>query len=147
VSAFRGQLYFLIVLVGMGAAAMAQDKQIVVRALDGRSGKPLASQHLLVFAGDSAEAVREHKKQYELVTDNDGLATLTLMPGIQWFQVWIDRHVLCQTEPNSKSFSVHDVLTSGLSSPNTCSSVSQKALPGHVVVFARPAHFWERMRQ
>lgn len=146
-SRLRNKLCLLVCLVGIGAAAMAQDKQIVVQAVDGRNGKPLANQHLLVFGGDSSESVRQHKKQYEVVTDKHGSATLMLVPGTQWLQVWMDWHVLCQKEPNSKNFSVADIFASGVSAPNTCSSASQKAMPGHLVVFARPAHFWEKMKQ
>ena len=146
--AFRKKgLCLLLGLIGIGTAAMGQDKQIVVQAVDARNGKPITNQHVLVFGGDSPEAVRQHKSQYELMTDKDGLATLTLVPGTQWLQVWMDWHVLCQSEPNSKSFPVRDILDSGLSTPNTCSSVSEKAAPGHLVVFARPERFWEKMRQ
>ena len=145
--AFRKRLCLLVGLVGIGVTAMAQDRQIIVWAMDALSGKPLANQHLLVFGGESAEAVKQHKKQYELMTDKDGLATLTLTPETQMLQVWVDGHVLCQSEPNSKSFSVADILVSGLNTPNTCSLASQKAVPGNLVVFARSAHFWEKMRQ
>lgn len=147
VIAFRKRLCLLVGLVGIGVAAMAQDRQIIVRAIDARSGKPLANQHLLVFGGESAEDVKQHKKKYELMTEKDGLAILTLTPETQLLQVWVDWHVLCQSEPNSKSFSVADILAYGLNTPNTCSSASQKAVPGHLVVFARSAHFWEKMRQ
>lgn len=143
--AFRKRLCLLVGLVGIGMAAIAEEKQITVRAMDARNGKPLAKQHLLVFGGESEEAVRQHKKQYELVTDKDGLATLTLPPETQFLQVRVDWHVLCQSESNSRSFSVADILASGLNT--TCSSEPQKAVPGHLVVFARPANFWERMRQ
>lgn len=143
----KKELCLLLALIGTGTAAMAQDKQIVVRAVDARNSKPIANQHMLVFGGYSPEAVRQHRSQYELTTDKDGFATLTLAPGTEWLQVWMDWHVLCQSEPNSKSFPVSDILASGLSAPNTCSSVSEKAAPGHLVVFARPAHFWEKMRQ
>jgi hypothetical protein len=145
--AFRKKgLCLLLGLIGIGTAAMGQDKQIVVQAVDGRNGKPIANQHMLVFGGDSTEAVRQQKNQYELTTDKDGLATLTLVPGTQWLQVWMDWHVLCQSEHNSKNFPVKDILVSGLSTPNNCSSVSEKAAPGHLVVFARPERFWEKMR-
>lgn len=144
--AFRKKgLCLLLGLIGIGTAAMGQ--QIVVQAVDARNGKPIANQHMLVFGGDSPEAVRQHENQYDLTTDKDGMATLTLGPGTQWLQVWMDWHVLCQKEPNSRSFPVSDILASGVSTPNTCSSVSEKAAPGHLVVFARPAHFWEKMRQ
>lgn len=146
--AFRKKgLFLLLGLIGICTVAMGQDKQIVVQAVDARNGKPIANQHLLVFGGDSPQAVEQHKSQYELTTDTDGVATLTLATGTEWLQVWMDWHVLCQSEPNSKSFPVRDILASGLSTPNTCTSVSKEAAPGHLVVFARPAHLWEKMRQ
>src|SRR5580698_999450 len=132
VMAFRKKgLFLLLGLIGIGTAATGQEKQIVVQAVDARNGKPIANQHMLVFGGDSQETVKQHKSQYELTTDKDGLATLTLVPGTQWLQVWMDWHVLCQSEPNGKSFPVRDILDSGLSTPNTCSSASEKAAPGH----------------
>ncbi len=138
----------LIGLLVMGATATAQETRIVVHVVDGRNGRPLANQHLLVFAGESPESVREHNKQFELVTDKDGLAALTSVSHtVRWIQVWVDWHILCQREPNSKSFSVAEILSTGLSTPNTCGSAVQKPTPGHFVVFARPAHFWEKMRQ
>lgn len=135
-------------LVGIGAIAVAQDSHIVVRAVDGRNGKPFVNQRLLLFAGESPESVRQHKKQFEIVTDKEGLADLTIAPSdIHWIQVWVDWHVLCQREPNSNSFSVAEILSTGLNTPNTCGSSAQKLTPGHIVVFARSAHFWEKMRQ
>ncbi len=126
---------------------MAQESHIVVQVVDGRNGKPIANEHLVVFVGESPESVREEKKNFELVTNKEGLADLTLAPrDILWVQVWVDWHVLCQSNPNSKSFSVAEILSTGLSTPNTCSSVTQKLTPGHFVVLARPAHFWEKMR-
>ncbi len=146
--AFRKRgLCLLLGLIGVGTAAMGQDRQIVVQAVDARNGKPIANEHIVVFGAGSPEPVRQRGSQYELTTDKDGLATLTLSPETQWLQVWIDWYVLCQKEPNSKSYPVRDILVSGLSTPNTCSSVSEKAALGHLVVFARPAHFWEKMRQ
>ncbi len=121
---------------------------MVVQAVDGRNGKPLANQHLLVFGGESPESVKQHKKQFKLVTDKDGLADLTIAPSdIQRIQVWVEWHVLCQSEPNSKSYSVAEVLSSGVSTPNTCGPSVRELTPGHFVVYARPSHFWEKMRE
>lgn len=143
--AFRKrELCLLLGLIGIGTAAMGQDKQIVVQAVDARNGKPISDQHVVVFGGDSPEPVKQSESQYELTTDKQGLATLTLAPGTEWLQVWIDWYVLCQGGSGSKSFSVREILVSGLSAPNTCSSISEKAVPGHLAVFARPEHFGKR---
>jgi hypothetical protein len=147
VNGFVKTLCVLAGSVGIVAVAMPQDSHIVVQAVDGRNGKPLANQHLLVFGGESPESVRLHKKQFELVTDKEGLAELAIAPNdVQWIQVWVDWHVLCQSEPNSKSYSVAKVLSTGVGTPNTCGSSVPKLIPGYLVVFARPAHFREKMR-
>jgi len=136
------------VLFCIGAITIAQGSQIVIQVVDGRNGNPLANQHLLVSAGQSQEYVSHQGKQFDLVTNNQGLADLTIATrDLQWIQVWVDWHVLCQSEPNSKSFSVAQILSTGLSTPNTCGAVTKKAVAGHFVVFARPMHFWEKMRE
>ena len=66
------------VLLSSGAAvaqsrAMAQTTDIVVQALDGRNGKPLANQHLLVFTGASSDAVKSHAEHTGLTTNKNGL--------------------------------------------------------------------------
>src|SRR5215469_12139316 len=71
------------------ATVTAKDTQIVVQAVDGRNGKPLANQRLLVFGGESAKPVLLHQP-YVVVTDKGGLATLTLAPETQFLQVWMD---------------------------------------------------------
>lgn len=133
---------------GTGAIAMEQGRNIVVDAVDGRNGRPLANQRLVAFAGESPESVKRQRSLIELVTDKDGLATLTIAaPDLRWVQVWADGHILCQSEPNGRSFSVLEVLSNGVSAPNTCGTMTKKTEAGHLVIFARPANFWEKMRR
>jgi hypothetical protein len=148
VNGFLKVLCVLVGLVGVGSVSMAQDTHIVVQVVDGRNGKPLANRRLVVFGGESPESVRQHKRQFELVTNKQGLADFTIAPSdTHWIQVWVDWHILCQSEPNKKSFSVAEILSTGLSMTNTCGSSVQKVTPGRIVVFARPAHFWEKLRE
>jgi hypothetical protein len=121
---------------------------IVVQAVDGRNGKPLASQRLLVFTGMSSNAVRSQAKSTELTTNKDGVGTLTIDPAeTQWIQVWPDGPVLCQPHPNEGSFSVDTIISKGLATPNDCSGLAREPVPGHFIVFARPATFVEKMRR
>lgn len=125
-----------------------QPVNISVQALDGRNGKPLANQHLLVFTGASTNAVKSHAEHTGLTTDKDGLGTLTIYPSeTQWIQVWADGRILCQDHPNQNSFSVATIMSKGLATPNTCSALAWEPTPGHFIVFARPAHFKEKMRE
>jgi hypothetical protein len=117
--------------------------------MDGRNEKPLANQRLLVFFGKSAELVRQHSEHTELTSDKEGLADLTVATvDSEWIQVWVDHHVLCQREPNTMSFSIGEILSTGVVASNSCSSeILQKLTPGRLVIFARPASFPEKMRQ
>ena len=128
-------------------AAQRNGQQIKIQAIDGRNSRSIADAHLLVFAGDTAEAVRRHLKHFDLQTDNRGTAILDLPPGsINYVQVWVDGQILCQAHPNSTSLSVDEVLLRGLSAPNTCGSSNQVNRPGQLVIFARPSHWTEKMR-
>jgi hypothetical protein len=125
---------------------VTQDTRIFLQLVDGRNGKPLANHRLLVFAGESPEPLRLHQSQFEVFTDKNGVAALTgLARTAQWIQVWPDWMVLCQHVPNSSSFSVAEILSTGLNTPNTCGSAAPRPTPGRLVVFARPMHFWEKM--
>lgn len=141
------------VLLSSGAAvaqsrAMAQTTDIVVQALDGRNGKPLANQHLLVFTGASSDAVKSHAEHTGLTTNKNGLGSLRIYPSeAQWIQVWADGRVLCQPDPNQSSFSVTTIMSKGIAAPNTCSALVRTPTPGHFVVFARPARFTEKIKQ
>jgi hypothetical protein len=121
---------------------------ITVQVLDGRNGKPLADQHVLVFTGLSADAVKTHAQHTGVTTGKDGVGTLTIYPGeTQWLQVFTDGHVPCFPDPNKASFSVGEIMSKGLVTPNDCSAQVQQASPGHFVIYARPAHFMEKMKQ
>lgn len=130
------------------AGGLEQPVNISVQALDGRSGKPLANQHLLVFTGASVNVVKSHAEHTGLTTDKDGLGTLTIYPSkTHWIQVWADGRILCQNNPNQDSFSVATIMSKGLATPNTCGTLATETTPGHFIVFARSAHFKEKIRE
>jgi|SRR5580704_869634 hypothetical protein len=135
-------LVFGTVLVSLGS-----ENKIVIDVVDGKSGKPVPNEHILVFQGTTTEDVRAKKKSKDLQTDAHGVALLPLDdPSIMNIQVWVDWHVLCQEKPNNQSYSIEKIRQNGLSSPNNCGRVVRENNPNHLVVFARPAHFWEKMR-
>lgn len=127
---------------------MAKTLDIVVQVLDGRNGKPLADQHVLVFTGMSSDAVKTQAQHTGLTTDKDGIGTLTIYPGeTQQLQVFTDGRIPCFPNPNQSSFSVSDIMSKGLVTPNNCSALVREPSPGRFIVFARPAHFMEKMKQ
>ena len=126
----------------------AQTRTIEVQAYNGKTGAPLAKQRLLVFAGASQQDAAFHQRNFDLTTDAGGEATLVLdSPQVQWVQVFADYLTLCQDTPNHQSFRVSEIISSGLSSPNTCGKLTRPNTPGKFIVFARPATFAEKMRR
>jgi hypothetical protein len=131
------------------AQRMTEGSQgITIQVLDGRNGKPLADQRVLVFTGLSNSAVKNHAADTEVTTDKYGIGTLTIYPAeTQWLQVFADGRTLCYPDPNDSSFSVSDIISKGLATPNDCSKLVRESSPGHFIIFARPARFMEKMRR
>lgn len=128
--------------------ALAQTVNVTVQTLDGRNGKPLSNQRLLVFTGLTSDAVKSHAEHTGLMTDKGGVGTLTIyLAETQWIQVWADGRVLCQQHPNQNSFNVATIMSKGLTTPNTCSALVREPTPGHFIIFARPTHLTEKLKQ
>jgi hypothetical protein len=129
-----------------GISAHAQDTKLTLVAVDGRNGKPMPAQRLLVFVGESPDDVRLHKHSLDVTTDKDGTAILAItQANIQWIQVLVDFRTLCQTKPNLQSFNVGEIVSSGMTTPNTCGSFRRDVAPSQLIVFARPATLREKM--
>jgi hypothetical protein len=83
--ALTGALFFSLSMKDQRITDKTLD--ITVQVLDGRNGKPLADQHVLVFTGLSSDAVKTHAQHTGLTTDKDGMGTLTIYPGeTQWLR-------------------------------------------------------------
>ena len=70
----RVSIYALVAALLCSTMMKAQtDKTlaITVQVLDGRNGKPLADQHVLVFTGLSADAVKTHAQHTGVTTGKD----------------------------------------------------------------------------
>jgi hypothetical protein len=120
---------------------------LTIRILDAKSGNPMASTHVLVFLGNSADEVRFHKGHADTNTDAKGVVVIPMNFSIVRFaQVWVDRYSRCEKHPNLESFRVDDVHRRGLSL-NTCSSLKSELKPDEVTVYVRPDTRAEKMRQ
>jgi len=122
--------------------------EIAVQVLDGRNGKPMPNQRVLVFVGTLSEAAKSHAEHTDLTTDKDGMGTLRVHTDqTQWIQVWADGLVLCYPNPNQSSLSIDTIMFTGIVTPNSCSGVVKNPMPGHLILFARPARFMEEMKR
>jgi hypothetical protein len=138
---------FVLLAITSAASMVAQDAKVTIQALNGKDGRPLKNQRLLIFGGETAEGPRFHDEAFDLTTDENGFADLKFDPAkTLWIQVWADYMTLCQTKPNLNSFSMATILKIGLSGPNNCRSlVPLTTTPGRFTVFARPSSLREKM--
>src|ERR1700761_3853918 len=101
--------------------AMEEPLKITVQVLDGRNGKPMKDQHLLVFTGPSSDAAKSHAEHTGLITDKSGSGILMIYPSeTSWLQVFADGRALCFPNPNQSSFSVSEIMSKGIATPNSC---------------------------
>jgi hypothetical protein len=125
----------------------AETIEIKIQASNGKNGKPLSKQRLIIFSGESAEAASSHQRHFESTTDGGGRVELKIDRAKDlWIQVWVDGFTLCQNKPNLQSFNVNAIVTTGMSAPNNCSSAAVATTPGQLEIFARASTFQEKMQ-
>ena len=139
---------FLPLALCLGMHSAQAQNTIKLQAYIGTTGQRLPNQRLVIFAASMQKRVAFHEASFDLTTNQDGEAYLVLdLAKVRWIQVWADSLTLCQSDPTDRSFNVSEIISSGLSSPNTCSKVSKPNEAGNVIVFARPATIAEKMRR
>jgi hypothetical protein len=150
VNAVITQLFAAIVMCSFVGHVGAQnlDRTINIEVLDGRNGKPITETHLLVFAGDTVEGLRQHSHHFDLHTNKSGSAKLVLTSdSFKFVQVWVDGMILCQSQANAVSVNLGQVLAIGPLAPNECGNMHMSSAPGQLLVFARPATLREKMER
>jgi hypothetical protein len=142
------RIAIMVCIIGFGVAAMAQEKSVVIRVVDGRNGRPISNEHVMVSVGANPEEVREMKRHIDLRTDDKGVAILQVdSASMSRIQAWVDFHIQCQQTANDSSYSLEEIMKIGVSTPNNCGSASVGNSANNFVVFARPAHWWEKMHR
>ncbi len=123
----------------------AQDARIHLRVLNGKSGKPEPFQRILFFGDIKPE--NSHAQNFAVTTDKDGLAVLSVdLSKILWLQAFPDFRSACYPDPNEYFFNVREMLTTGLSGPNSCSkTITQKIEQGNFTLFVRKPTLREMM--
>jgi len=127
-------------------ASSSPEKQIEIMVVNGRNGKPMANETLLVFLGNSDEEVRKKRHHIRLQTDVHGIAILPRNESTySRVQVWVDHRTLCQNNPNNRTFDLDKIRRTGVSTPNNCENIQREQSPNQFVVFARRATLREKM--
>lgn len=126
--------------------APAQD--IVIHAVNGKNGQPLANSRLVLWAFDTmSERMMPSGQQLDLHTDSNGMAII-LAGAIKksYVQIWVDFHHQCVDRPNLVSFAVNKILLSGVTAENNCSKrIVAEPAPHTLTIYARSPTFRERM--
>jgi hypothetical protein len=133
----------LAVLIAFASAAGAQTLRVQV--LDGKTGKPVANEHINLFANDDLGDTRGNRNGWGYNTDQSGIFVMSdLTPEIKSFTVYVDWHQPCAKV--RQWFDPEKVLAAGVLSDNTCKpSFESKAAPGTLLLFVRPETFFEKM--
>lgn len=130
-------LMFLVVAADTHAASLR------IRVLDGRSGKPVAGEHLQIWINEAKGAAQD------IVTGQDGIALLEA-PAVGRVIVATDLYVDCRPFKKGEArpaFSVSEIISNGVTAANTCGNANPEARSGELLLFVRPAHWWEGFRK
>ena len=140
--------YSLITLVALGGIAAAQQMTYTVKLVDGKTGKTLPNQHMSI---DMVASKSDTPKGfYDATTDKDGIATISIdLQQDKWVWVYVDDFLTtCEKKRDPGLFSMEDILSRGVSTPNRCRHrfSPEKDVPGRFVVYTREMSFWEKMK-
>jgi hypothetical protein len=138
------------ILILLFASALISNAQMLrVQVLDGKTGKPVANEHVNLFrTGDFGDLAGDRNVR-GFKTDADGVITTSdIAPNIHSFLVSVDWHRQCTEDEkvNRISFSLQEIFVKGVVSENTCKpKVTRTVLPGTLVLFVRDETFFEKM--
>ncbi len=140
---------------------LAQTATIHVRVLDGRTGKNLSGMNLPFVdyhtdrdgstqADLSGRATIETSAVGDLYVANPDVHGVLVFNGLGQ-GVWIpctrqklyDSHT--RTYGSEHLYPVSTILASGLVASNSCSRRTDIATPGELIIFVRPATWWEKL--
>ncbi|MBB5344973.1 hypothetical protein [Tunturibacter empetritectus] len=142
--------YKAIALVFLFASVVMTDAQTLrVQILSGKSGKPIANEHVNLFRTGEFGDLAGDRNVRGFNTDDDGvIATSDIAPDIHSFLVSVDWHRQCteNEKVNHIAFSLQEIFAKGVVSENTCKSkVKRTAKPGTLILFVRDETFFEKM--
>ena len=161
-------LGLLLILLGTSFwSTPAHAQTLLIKLVNGRSGRPISHGFVNVWVGNAQKAAMP------ITTDQEGIARLRLTENDSEIDVQNRRgvgvvnpvvkysdslrvnagYVSCQ--PNKpdyswlwiQSFSTPDVLRSGIVTANACGKAKASPQPGELIMFVRPLTFWEKLKQ
>jgi hypothetical protein len=116
-----------------------------VEILNGKTGKPVANEHVNMFLGRDSGNLAGNRDIGEFNTDADGIFTVSqFAPATRSFDVYVNWHKPCATKLTT--FSLPEIFSKGIVSENSCNAkVGRTAEPGTLILFVRDETFFEKM--
>lgn len=112
-----------------------------IRVVDGRNGEPMRSAHAMLWYDEKAGA------GYAVTTDARGFAN---MPAPVGEPVRVLVSLVDVTDCRRRAvddlavgFNLKQIAAHGVGSENRCGQVGERTTPGELVLFARPARWYE----
>jgi hypothetical protein len=133
----------LAVLFSLFALILGANAQTLnIQVLDGKSGKPLANQRVVLMGESSSGAALQLG---DFHTEANGNITVSPVdPELRSLTVYVEWHHPCAK--NQASFPVRSVLSTGVVSENTCNpKLKRIAEPGTLILFVRNETSSEKM--
>lgn len=150
-------ILFVVVPIGL----LAQTATIRIRVLDGRTGKNLSGMNLAFvdYHNDrdgSTDADLNGRKIVETSADGDSYIANPNAHGVLVFDglgsgVWVPctRQKLYDSDTRTYGsehlYPVSTIVASGLVAKNDCSRRTATAKPSELIIFVRPATWWEKL--
>jgi hypothetical protein len=121
---------------------------IHLRVLNGRNGRPISSERVQVWIDITMDGNTQVIPR-QLSTDSNGQAEL-YVGGATTIRIasidYFDCRPFRKNAPRP-TYSVAEILSSGLATANRCGKPRVEARPGEVVFFVRPFTWWEELKR
>jgi hypothetical protein len=117
---------------------VAHNEPIAVRVADGKDGRPLAHEHVVLVAGYDRRDLDLALWREEAVTDAEGKVRLSnALRNLPLLRVEVLRRHICAAGAGDAAFSVERVRLNGLSGANRCGAITLEDAPGVLTVFVK----------
>jgi hypothetical protein len=137
-------------LLALLLSQSATAQQITVKLVDGRNGHALKNQSIGLWLGHRAIG----NPAITRITSSDGSAVFPVPHEQQSFVIagfgLVDCRPVKSTDKSTGEYEADVyrftyVLTHGVVAENKCGKAVVQALPGQLILFERPPHWWEKV--
>ena len=138
------------VLLALFSPRLVTAQQIAVKLVDGRNGRALKDQAVTIWLAEKAVGMPSQT----IRTNADGIALVPIPIQQSSFVIGGESLVDCRMrvrygkvvdEGTTKwVYRFADVLAHGAVGANKCGKATAQPIPGQLVLFVRPPHWWEK---